>query len=496
MSPKHPSIMSPPVSIVVAFSTVDFAIGKAGGLPWVEGLPGGGDHLRWLAELTGGGVIVMGRRTYESIDAQHRPLAGRLTVVVTQRPSPPPAGLSGGDVVYVGEAELDGMLACADAMRPWFVIGGERLYERFLGRAQTIYATLVDAAYEGCDRFFPVREGGFEAYDLVDCRVVAEETKPRVRLATYTLRPAHVNGHGHHPEHAYLNLMRDVLTNGERRADRTGTGTVSVFGRQLRFDLRGGRLPLLTTRFAPIKMVLRELLWFARGQTDAGLLRAHGVRIWDGNTSRDFLDGRGLQRLPEGDIGAGYGFQWRHFGAAYRTCKDDYAGQGVDQVAEVLRALREDPMSRRICLTAWNPAALGDMALPPCHACFVQFYVAGMGGMGTETRPRLCCHMYQRSVDVFLGLAANIPSYSALTMLLAAMCGYEPGELVISTGDTHLYLDHIEQARTQLERAPLPLPLLRVDPRVRDKSIDEVVLEDFELVGYVHQPRISAPMSV
>ncbi|PNH01261.1 Thymidylate synthase [Tetrabaena socialis] len=186
-------------------------------------------------------------------------------------------------------------------------------------------------------------------------------------------------------------------------------------------------------------------------------------------------------------MGAGYGFQWHHFGAAYGTCQDDYDGSGVDQLNEVVRLLKEDPTSRRICMTAWNPAALHRMALPPCHSCFVQFFVSGLD---------LSCHMYQRSVDCFLGLAANIPSYALLTNILAMKCGLRPKELIISTGDTHVYGNHVTQIREQLTRLPLPSPRLRVGDAVKDKDWAVLDLSDFELVGYMHHPAIKAPMSV
>ena len=301
-------------------------------------------------------------------------------------------------------------------------------------------------------------------------------------------------------EQSYLSLLRDVLENGESREDRTGTGTLSVFGRQLRFSLADNKIPMITTRKTSFKIVLGELLWFVKGSTDSKELSRQGIRIWDGNSSREFLDSRGLHGLDAGDIGAGYGFQWRHFGANYLGSKTtwdpdylgskrDYAGQGVDQLEYVIKEIRENPSSRRICMTAWNPLALGSMALPPCHSCFVQFYVS-------QEKKTLSCHMYQRSVDCFLGLAINIPSYAILTNIIAKKTGLEPLELVISTGDTHIYKDHIDGVLLELERTPFPSPTLRMSDAVESKGFDELSFGDFELVGYSSHPPIRANMSI
>jgi thymidylate synthase len=290
-------------------------------------------------------------------------------------------------------------------------------------------------------------------------------------------------------EQGYLALLREVSQEEGLRADRTGTGTLSVFGRQLRFDLAGDHFPMLTTRRVSFKIVLHELLWFITGRTDARALQERGVNIWTANTARAFLDARGLHGLPEGDIGPGYGFQWRHYGAEYGTCRDDYTDQGVDQLEEVLRLLKTDPHSRRICMTAWNPAALPRMALPPCHSCFVQFFVDGNGG--------LSCHMYQRSVDCFLGLAMNVPSYALLTHIIAAKCDLTPRELIVSTGDTHIYSNHVEQVREQLQRQAMPPPRLLMDiESVKRKAWSELTEADFGLVGYQAHPVIRAPMAV
>jgi thymidylate synthase len=298
-------------------------------------------------------------------------------------------------------------------------------------------------------------------------------------------------------ETPYLNLVRKIMTVGETRNDRTGTGTLSIFGHQIRFDI-SEFVPLLTTKFVPWKSCLHELLWFLRGSTDSRELEAKKVGIWKGNTRRDFLDKRGLTHLPEGDIGAGYGFQWRHFGADYTNCEADYSGQGTDQIATVIRQLKEDPMSRRIVLSAWNPEALDKMALPPCHI-LCQFYVSYpvvVGSNNPDNSPWLSCHLYQRSQDVFLGAPFNLFSYTALTYLLAKICGMRPRELIVSTGDTHIYKDHLVAMKEQIQRIPLAAPVLTVSPAVATKKIEEITIDDFSLEGYFHHPRLYGAMSV
>jgi thymidylate synthase len=247
----------------------------------------------------------------------------------------------------------------------------------------------------------------------------------------------------------YLDLVRDIIAAGAVRDDHTGTGTVSLFGRSMRFNLRGGVFPLLTTKRVFWRGVAEELLWFISGSTDASALAAKGIGIWDGNGSRAFLDSVGLSHREEGDLGPVYGFQWRHWGAAYGTKHDDYKGQGIDQLAEIIRLLKHDPTSRRIVMSAWNPTDLPAMALPPCHM-FAQFYVA---------HGEVSCQLYQRSGDVGLGVPFNIASYALLTRLLAQVCGLEAGELVHVLGDAHVYANHVGPLREQLLNAPRPFPV-------------------------------------
>ncbi|CAK0859493.1 unnamed protein product [Prorocentrum cordatum] len=228
----------------------------------------------------------------------------------------------------------------------------------------------------------------------------------------------------------------------------------------------------------------QELLWFVKGDTNAKHLSDKGVKIWDANGSREFLDQRGLSHREEGDLGPVYGFQWRHFGAKYVDMHTDYTGQGVDQLAECIRKIKKDPNDRRILLSAWNPADLSLMALPPCHM-FCQFYVAGGA---------LSCLMYQRSCDMGLGVPFNIASYSLLTCMMAQVCGLRPGEFIHTLGNAHVYENHVEPLRTQLERTPRPFPLLKVNPDVKD--IDGFQASDFELVGYSPHGTIKMDMAV
>jgi len=262
---------------------------------------------------------------------------------------------------------------------------------------------------------------------------------------------------------AYLDLMRHVLDRGHRKTDRTGTGTLSTFGWQMRFDLAAG-FPLLTTKKVHFKSVAYELLWFLKGETNVRWLQEHGVSIWD-----EWAD-------EEGELGPVYGSQWRSWPAP--------DGSAIDQIAQVVDSIRTRPDSRRHIVTAWNPAEIDRMKLPPCHVLF-QFYVA---------EGRLSCQMYQRSADIFLGVPFNIASYALLTLMVSQVCGLAPGEFIHTLGDAHLYLNHLEQAREQLVRAPRALPRVRLNPAVRD--IFAFRYEDFTLEGYDPYPAIKAPIAV
>ncbi|MGV6818363.1 MAG: thymidylate synthase [Thiotrichales bacterium] len=261
----------------------------------------------------------------------------------------------------------------------------------------------------------------------------------------------------------YLDLMQHVRDHGIRKDDRTGTGTISVFGYQMRFDLQEG-FPVVTTKKLHLRSIIHELLWFLRGESNISYLKENKVSIWD-----EWAD-------DNGDLGPVYGVQWRSWPTA--------TGDTVDQISEVVRQIRETPDSRRIIVSAWNVGELENMALPPCHA-FFQFYVA---------EGKLSCQLYQRSADIFLGVPFNIASYALLTMMMAQVTGLEPGEFVHTLGDAHLYSNHLDQADLQLQREPRPLPVMRLNPEVR--SLFDFTFDDFELLDYDPHPHIKAAVSV
>ena len=266
-----------------------------------------------------------------------------------------------------------------------------------------------------------------------------------------------------HPEQQYLDLLADLLAHGVKREDRTGTGTLGLFGRQMRFDLSAG-FPVLTTKKLHLKSIIVELLWFLRGETNVRWLQERGVSIWD-----EWADERG-------ELGPVYGKQWRSW--------ESRDGTEIDQIAKVVEAIKKNPNSRRHIVSAWNPADVDQMALPPCH-CLFQFHVA---------EGRLSCQLYQRSADIFLGVPFNIASYALLTHMVAQQCDLEVGEFVWTGGDCHLYLNHLEQVEEQLSRAPFALPRLAF--RRRPPTIFDYDYDDIEIAGYQHHPAIKAPVAV
>jgi dihydrofolate reductase/thymidylate synthase len=498
-------------------------IGNAGALPWPALAP---DLARFRALSTaveagaGPAVVLMGRRTWDSLPVRRRPLAGRLNIVLTSAGDPLPTDLPPGDgpvmVTAPGglDALLDGMAAWSPRPRMVTVMGGARLFTEVIAsphRFQAVHVTYVDCTCvdgvppcdTAVDDAFVGPGSAWSVWSSARPRRVSPDLG--YTFVSYVPKLAVLGEQGvmtdpetRHPEHQYLDLVRAVLAEGEARADRTGTGVLCLFSPPaMRFDLRHGAFPLLTTKRVFWRGVVEELLWFLRGSTDARELAARGVHIWDANASRSALDAAGLPDREEGDLGPVYGHSFRHFGAPYFTCRTDYSGQGVDQVADVLRLLRTEPTSRRIALGAWNPAAQADMALPPCHV-FCQFHVGG-GGDPVECR-ELSCHLYQRSGDVGLGVPFNIASYALLTRLLAHACGMRAGDFFHTIGDAHVYANHVVAMRAQLANAPRAFPRLDVtfDAAALElpRDLDALRAEHFRIVDYRPHPSIPMPMAV
>ena len=347
---------------------------------------------------------------------------------------------------------------------------------------------------------------------------VASSTAPADRTVPTSRIP--------HEEYQYIDLIQDILSRGEHRPDRTGTGTLSLFAPpQLRFSLskpdpasptdeRIPILPLLTTKRVFLRAVTTELLWFVAGCTTSKPLSDAGIHIWDGNGSREFLDNLGFTNREEGDLGPVYGFQWRHFGAEYENYQSDYAGKGVDQIKEIVKKLKTNPYDRRIILSAWNVADLSKMALPPCHM-FAQFYVSypdsargeaawrqaqtgsAQNEEKTKAKGHLSCVLYQRSCDMGLGVPFNIASYALLTQMLAYACDLVPGELIHTMGDAHVYLDHIDALKEQLLREPREFPTLNIQRNDRGSGeMDGWKVEELEVIGYKPHGGIKMKMSV
>lgn len=287
-----------------------------------------------------------------------------------------------------------------------------------------------------------------------------------------------------HEEHQYLDLIKHILENGSDEKGRNGNVRVSI-GASMRFSLKNNQIPFLTTKKLAWKTCLKELLWFLRGDTDNKNLKAQNVHIWDDNGSRDFLDSRGLTHLDEDDLGPVYGHQWRHFNAGYTSCNENYDGKGIDQIANIIEALKdpEKRTSRRLVVSAWNPCQINEMALPPCHI-LMQFNVVN----GNQ----LSCCLYQRSGDVGLGVPFNIASYAMLTRIIASICDLEASEFIYFLSNAHIYDDHIESLKEQITREPFPFPTLTFKEEIKD--IENIDIENFVINNYEYHKKISMQM--
>lgn len=456
-------------------------------------------------------VVVMGRKTWFSIPYDRRPLKNRLNIILTNdrnliNETPLKKNvftrqyILDKDYYFMSYSTFVKFYKKTGANT--FVIGGAEIYNKFLNerdflRPQNVYITeIYDYKFENNSSInnstITYMDIISENYKLKDYsnKYTDEKTNVSYRFLTYNY-----NQNFKTEEHNYLNLCNQILTNGILRADRTFTGTVGIFCHQMSFDI-SDTIPLLTSKRVPWKHCIEELLWFLRGDTDTKILQNKGIKIWDGNSSRDFLDKRNLQHYSEGILGPVYGWQWRFFGANYSQAFADTSNVdynkigGFDQINYVLNELRTNPFSRRILVSAWNPLQMDQMALPPCHYSF-QFYVEEI-----DNQKYLSCHFVMRSNDVFLGLPFNILSYAVLTYIIAMKCDMKPHKLVYSASDVHIYQNHLQQVQEQMAKSLRPLPKLEINPEIKNKDFKDITINDFDIVGYYPHPVIRAPMAV
>jgi thymidylate synthase len=436
--------------IITAFDE-NYGIGYKNSIPWKDP-----EDMFHFKNITIGDVVIMGRKTAESIP--NFPLPDRINIVVSS------TWKSAEPSLYKALQKAF-KLNCGNI----WIIGGASIYfealTKFKHLCSKIYYTVIPGRYE-CDTYFP--QGGNLPHLPLD-------TGKKFNIVSLNSSP---------PEQPYLDLLELILNVKSVRGDRTGTGTLSIFGPQLSFSMHGV-LPVITTKRVWLKGVIEELLFFISGKTDTKILENKSVKFWRGNTSEEFLHKRNLP-WREGDMGPGYSHQWRHWGAEYKGCDVEYTGQGKDQLMNVIKGIKEDPFDRRHIISAWNPSDLDQMALPPCH-CFVQFYVS-------DCNKYLDCMLYQRSADMFLGVPFNITSYCLLTYIIGHLTQKQPRTFYHNFGDAHIYTNHIEQVKEQLSKAPYHFPSLHIigDPQ----NLEDFKYESFKVVDYEHHSTIKADMAI
>jgi len=451
-------------------------IGFENKLPWSLA-----KEMNYFKSVTQNHIVIMGRKTFESVGILPR----RINAVITSQREK----FIGKDIHCFPSIEESLKYfkdRCPD--KNIFIIGGGEVYKNSLKFCTTILLTKINSEFK-CDTYFPYFENDF----LIDHSYTINNVETHqgkvieYQMLKFTKKETH-------PEYQYINLIHDILSNGQIRKDRTGTGTFSLFGRRMEFDLRKG-FPLLTTKKMFTKGIFAELFWFLEGNTNNKKLLDQNVHIWDANCTKEFLSGRGLD-YPENELGPIYGFQWRHFGADYSRPLDEN-NKGVDQISTLIKNIKEDPYSRRHVLSAWNVSDLHKMAIPPCHV-LCQFYVTDSGEgryNGDEGKPYyLDCQLYQRSGDIGLGVPFNIASYSLLTHLIAHCCDLHPRFFIHTLGDAHIYTNHIQSLKTQLGRIPFEFPKLEINTQTKD--IFEIKYEHLEIKNYNCHPAIKMNLSV
>jgi len=483
---------------LIAATTKKFGIGFNNALPWKIN-----NDLKYFKKITSDtsnknlkNAVIMGNNTYKSIN---RLLPNRYNFILTKTRSQSdltkkiinnnPYNININNPIYVSFEDILSDLFCNLPIERYFVIGGAEIYDLFLKNEivnDIIYMNQVSKDYN-CDTFFPferLKQQGYVIKNKETVKVndgINDLDMDIMQLKKYP---------NNQTEYPYLNVLNDIIKKGDKRQTRNAV-TYSLFDKQVSFDVSES-FPLLTTKRMFLKGIIEELLFFLKGDTNSKHLEDKGVKIWKDNTTREFLDSRGLNHYKEGDMGPMYFWNWRHFGAVYKGCDHNYNGEGFDQLKDVLTTLKNDPMSRRLMLTVFDPSKVSESVLAPCHSLILQFYVQG---------DKLSCKMYQRSVDSFLGEPFNIASSSLLLYLIAHVSGLKPYKITIDLGDTHIYENHLDQVQKQLSRIPFEFPQMKIIKKFNGDTIDDQIkfleslkYEDFELSNYNHHKGIKASM--
>jgi dihydrofolate reductase/thymidylate synthase len=476
-------------NIIVAVNSVTKGIGYNGTLSW-RSYPA---DMKWFRTCTignGNNAVIMGRKTWESIPEKYRPLVGRKNIILTRNQNYDITGMAN---TIISDSLNNALKICKESkIAEVYVAGGEQIYENAVKHplCHGVFITEINTNNDDqkYDVFFDL-DRIVKKYSWLNYKIT-NTSQLDVNCTLYTYVRDNID------ERQYTNTLKELVELNAFKSNRTGIPTSSVFGKLMKYNLRDGIVPVLTTKSVPVRMVIEELLFFIRGQTDNKILQEKNVHIWDGNTTRKFLDSRGLTDYPEGTLGPMYGFNWRHFGAKYTGPTADYTGQGVDQLAMVIDTIKSDPFSRRLIVSAFDPTTVNKCVLYPCHLQF-QFIVEPDA---TGSPKYLSCMMYQRSADMFLGVPFNITSYAILTHMVAKICGLEAKEFVHTIADCHLYNNHFDQAKEQISRTPRGFPNISFSDRIcelgKNLTIDDFTTEDIVINDYYPRERIAALMAV
>jgi dihydrofolate reductase / thymidylate synthase len=469
---------------LIACVSENWGIGKNNTIPWIvkEDMLFFKNITTYTSDSSKKNAVIMGRKTYESIG---KILPNRYNFVLTKKISDDSdeEEYDLNKINYINTSKLTSLYFYKDKIETVYFIGGEDVYTFALNNfnMEELYINIVHEKYD-CDKYFPVdllRKNDYVITESIKCKTNEKLTFNRLKQMKEEEN-----------EYQYLSILEEILNTGNERKTRNAI-TYSIFDTKLTFDV-SEYYPLITTKKMFMKGVVEELLFFLRGDTNSKHLEEKGVNIWKGNTTKEFIEKCGLP-YEEGDMGNCYGFQWRHYGAEYKDCHTDYTGKGYDQLKNIINLIENDPSSRRIMMTTFDPSKVHKGVLPPCHSLILQFYIHNK---------RISCKMYQRSVDSFLGEPFNISSTSLLLYIIGHITGLKPYKVTIDLGDTHIYSDHIEQVREQLTRIPYKFPKLKIKKDIdlemktddKLKFIENLQYEDFELIDYISHLPIKAKM--